>query len=244
MATTTTYGLNKPTVGGDENTWGGLTNDNWDDVDDLLDGTTPITPNLGAGWEVGGVAVTASAAELNLLDGKTAEDFFPSGGIIMWSGAIANIPSGWFICDGTNGTPDLTGRFVVHADADSGGTYDVGDTGGVDSVTLSEAQLPPHTHTGSTSSAGSHSHFVARNTAVGADYTPNLTGSGAVSWGNNTTGIFEGYNLRNTDAGPANVGPTNTDGEHTHTFTTAATGDGTAHENRPPYYALAYIMKA
>lgn len=72
MATTTTYGLNKPTVGGDENTWGQLTNDNWDDVDDLLDGTTPITPNLGAGWEVGGVAVTATAAELNILDGVTA----------------------------------------------------------------------------------------------------------------------------------------------------------------------------
>jgi hypothetical protein len=72
MATTTTYGLNKPTVGGDENTWGGLTNDNWDDVDDLLDGTTAITPNLGAGWEVGGVAVTATAAELNILDGVTA----------------------------------------------------------------------------------------------------------------------------------------------------------------------------
>jgi hypothetical protein len=72
MATTTTYGLNKPTVGGDENTWGGLTNDNWDDVDDLLDGTTPITPNLGAGWEVGGVAVTATAAEINILDGVTA----------------------------------------------------------------------------------------------------------------------------------------------------------------------------
>jgi hypothetical protein len=72
MATTTTYGLNKPTVGGDENTWGQLTNDNWDDVDDLLDGTTAITPNLGAGWEVDGVAVTATAAELNILDGVTA----------------------------------------------------------------------------------------------------------------------------------------------------------------------------
>ena len=43
MATTTTYGLNKATVGGNENTWGQLTNDNWDDVDDLLDGTTVVT---------------------------------------------------------------------------------------------------------------------------------------------------------------------------------------------------------
>ena len=73
MATTTTYGLNKPTVGGDENTWGGLTNDNWDDVDDLLDGTTAIKPDLDEGlWKVGGVAVTATAAELNILDGVTA----------------------------------------------------------------------------------------------------------------------------------------------------------------------------
>jgi len=59
----------------------------------------------------------------------------PSGGIIMWSGSIANIPSGFALCDGTNGTPDLTDRFVVGA----GGSKAVGDTGGTDtqSVNLS-----------------------------------------------------------------------------------------------------------
>ena len=70
--TTTTYSFQKPTVGGDEDAWGGYLNANWDSVDDLLDGTTAIAPNLTSGsWQVGGVAVTSTAAELNLLDGAT-----------------------------------------------------------------------------------------------------------------------------------------------------------------------------
>ena len=71
-------------------------------------------------------------------------DIIPSGVILMWSGAISAIPSGWTLCDGTAGTPNLTDRFVIHADSDSGGTNDVGDTGG--SRTISTAQLPAHTH--------------------------------------------------------------------------------------------------
>lgn len=71
--TTTTFALNKPTVGGDDNAWGSALNDNADKLDDLLDGTTAIKPNLSEGlWKVGGVAVTSTAAELNILDGVTA----------------------------------------------------------------------------------------------------------------------------------------------------------------------------
>lgn len=68
--TTTTFALNKPTVGGDDNAWGTDLNANADKIDDLLDGTTAIKPNLSEGlWKVGGVAVTSTAAELNVLDG-------------------------------------------------------------------------------------------------------------------------------------------------------------------------------
>jgi len=69
-----------------------------------------------------------------------------AGVIVMWSGAISAIPTGWVICDGTSGTPDLTDRFVLHADSDSGGTNDVGDTGGASTHTLITAEMPAHTH--------------------------------------------------------------------------------------------------
>ena len=71
--TTTTFALNKPTVGGDDNAWGTDLNANADKLDDLLDGTTAIKPNLDVGlWKVGGTAVTSTAAELNILDGANA----------------------------------------------------------------------------------------------------------------------------------------------------------------------------
>ncbi len=64
----------------------------------------------------------------------------------MWSGAISAIPTGWVICDGTNSTPNLTDRFVIHADADAAGTNNVGDTGGVSTHTLDITEIPAHTH--------------------------------------------------------------------------------------------------
>jgi hypothetical protein len=49
-----------------------------------------------------------------------------TGMIILWSGSIATIPSGWALCNGSNGTPDLRNNFIVGA----GTTYAVGTTGG------------------------------------------------------------------------------------------------------------------
>lgn len=66
----------------------------------------------------------------------------PSGCILIWSGAESAIPSGWALCDGENGTPDLRDRFVLGA----GTAHSVGDTGGSEEVTLTVAQMPKHTH--------------------------------------------------------------------------------------------------
>jgi len=196
-----TFTYTNPTVGGSEDTWGTTLNSNW----------TALGAFFGS----------LDSTELALLSGKTAQDFFPSGGIIMWSGSIASVPSGWVLCDGTNGTPDLRNRFVVGA----GNSYGVGDTGGADSVTLSTAQIPSHSHTfsGTTSVEGAHSHG-----SVPA--TTNDTDRGL---GNNSLFSIDTF------------GQTDVQGAHAHSFsgTTSTAGSGNAHENRPPYYALAYIMK-
>ena len=66
----------------------------------------------------------------------------PVGSIIMWNGAVNEIPTGWALCNGQNGTPDLRNRFVVGA----GSSYTVGATGGEATHTLTVAEMPSHTH--------------------------------------------------------------------------------------------------
>jgi hypothetical protein len=115
----------------------------------------------------------------------TTSTALPAGVIAMWSGSAASIPSGWTICDGNNSTPNLTGRFVIHADADSGGTYDVGDTGGSTTSgahTLTIAEMPSHNHSyksrGYTGAhTGSGTHDISDDTV---DYTG---GSGSTGGG-------------------------------------------------------------
>lgn len=206
----------------------------------------------------------------------------PSGIIAMWSGAINNIPSGWLLCNGSNGTPDLRDRFIVGA----GNSYNVGTTGGEAVHTLSVAELPNHNHTASTSislssvtaaSAGGHTHTVSKSGSVNSsglhiNAGPKLQGSGSSAlnassdanasnalmlWGNNHFGgafrnsyayeyvpvvgsIWDSIAVSVNDASV-----------HTHSLTGSASGSTTigyagsnwAHENRPPYYALCFIMK-
>ena len=163
----------------------------------------PVT-NTEAGYLSG--ATSNIQAQLDALDtgltntNTNLQSAVPTGMVMMWSGAANAIPSGYVLCDGGNGTPDLRDRFIVGA----GGTYSVANTGGADSVTLTTAQIPSHTHTYS-------DQYVlqsALNPGIDIDYNANT------------------YNPNGNRTG-----------------TSDATGGGGSHENRPPYYALCYVMK-
>ena len=132
--------------------------------------------------------------------GVTGSTGIPSGFIGLWSGAANAIPSGWYLCNGSNGTPDLRDRFVVGA----GSGYSVGNTGGANTVTLTINEMPAH------------------------DHDTDLDGYKVFATGPQPMG-FIGYG-----------GPGGYPGGYVNMQNT---GGGQAHENRPPYYALCYIMK-
>lgn len=161
-----------------------------------------------------------------------ANNGVPVGGVIMWSGNPGAVPAGWELCDGNNGTPNLSGRFIVGYGSNfdytpnNSADYDaIGDKGGEEKHTLTVSEMPGHSHTGTTSWTGAHSHRSKVREANGLNgYWGNDKSSNAGSWDDNN-----------------NI--TSTDGDHNHTFTSDNTGGGQSHENRPPYYVLAYIMR-
>lgn len=197
---------------------------------------TPSAPTASAGTNTTQIATTAFAT-------AAATAAFPSGGIIMWSGSIASIPSGWYLCNGSNGTPDLRDRFVVGA----GSSYTVDSTGG--STTTSAGG--DHNHGGTSGSttltAAQLQHYHGIGNYVGDDdwYLP-YTGR---NWSANSTQMalctgdsgagpyttISSGNCSSTDAimnsASGHDHSINSSGTHTHTIT-------------PPYYALAFIMKA
>ena len=175
--------------------------------------------------------VTAPTPPINSSNTQIATTAFvrsilPTGVILMWSGAISNIPSGWYLCDGTNGTPDLRDRFVVGA----GSTYAVAATGG-----SANAIVVAHTHTATTSSYN-HTHFAATSGSGSPGGGPYM--------GNYNPGNADNFkpSLSGSTSTP-DICTTSTD-THSHTLTTDSTGVSGTNANLPPYYALAYIMKS
>ena len=138
------------------------------------------------------------------------------GFIVMWSGSVANIPNGYLLCDGNNGTPDLTDRFIVGAGVFGSSAYSPDDIGGNDNVTLSLNQLPAHTH-GVTDPGHTHTYTRFSGTArVDNDEShQRLNGSTTATTNSNTTGI-----------------------------SIDSAGGGQAIDIRPKYYALCFIMKS
>ena len=154
---------------------------------------------------------------------KIINNILPIGSIIMFNGAASNIPEGWHICDGTEGTPNLIGSFIKAAATS-------GETGGKTQIQLTMDNIPNHTHsvltsTLTTSSSGAHTHT----------YTAPVKGSS-----NNASDkdIMETSSTQDTSSA----------GEHTHTVNVSqiqlsSVGSGTPLDWEPKYYSLIYIMK-
>ncbi len=131
------------------------------------------------------------------------------GSIIEWSGTIALIPTGYYLCDGTKGTPDLRDTFIRGAPGGS----DAGGTGGENTHVLITSELPQHTH-GLTDPGHTHTTTVAGGTG-GSHYTD--------------SGDFPVTTVTMTSV--------------TASPTIANTGSGTAHENKPAFFAVLYLRR-
>ena len=190
--------------------------------------------NMGLGYtnpskklEVRGDAQSSGEMKADKFVGKGT---IPIGGIIIWTGSISSIPTGWALCDGSNSTPDLRDRFIIGG----GGNYAKDSIGGAEAVALTTAQIPAHSHTGTTNSKGFHNHMLLRHEEENG-------GSNSVAYHSNIGGDDQ-YQLRGHSSS-ANVWNTSSNGDHTHSLELYHNGGGQAHENRPPYYALSYIIR-
>lgn len=149
----------------------------------------------------------------------------PKGSIIMFNGLSSEIPKGWHICDGTEGTPNLTGKFIKASNTS-------GETGGKSTIQILEENMPKHTHTFvgnqvTTSESGAHTHTIRGKYGK----SDNANDRNCLETGSETDLIT-----------------TSQSGAHTHTIDRSATqlsyqGGGKPIEFEPLYYSLIYIMK-
>ena len=136
----------------------------------------------------------------------------PKGGIMMWSGAVSEVPDGWALCDGDNDTPDLRDKFILVA----GNQYPVGAQGGEAAHILTPSEMPAH----------HHMNGVSDDKPLGGDQSIFVRGQSP-----QPSNTYAKGNVANTGGNALYEGITDT------------VGGGLAHNNLPPYYALAFIMK-
>jgi microcystin-dependent protein len=149
---------------------------------------------------------------------ENAENIKP-GAIFLWSKTESEFPDGFVYCDGNNGTPDLRSKFTKSTTNVSDSS---GQTGGQDDVTLTQSQLPSHSHdSGSTDPAGSHAHDLHLNGDAELDDDPDSQ---------HVDDSTPEYTIQNA-------------GSHSHSITATQVGSSSAIENRPSYTELHYIMK-
>ena len=229
------------------------------------DGTLEVVVKTGGNDQT--IAFPSTSGTLALT--SDLGNAFPSGGIIMWSGQEGDIPSGWVLCDGTNSTPDLRNRFVVGAG--TGSNYNVGNFGGSDDATLvshshgsgnygtnntgghshggGTNNTGGHSHGGSTNNTGDHNHRWGTDDAIGAQGgNNNPDANGGSDWRaftDNAGSHSHNINTNNDGSHSHNIN-TNNDGSHSHSVNGSSDTQGSSATgaNRPPYYALCYIMKS
>ena len=156
--------------------------------------------------------------------GSKLGDVLPIGTILPYAGNLANIPDGWTLCDGNNGTPNLKDRFIVGA----GGSYNLGVNGGENFHILTINEMARHNHQPGTLSLSGGFNTQAptvrtwgcfRNTNTGGSHHMGVNVDGGL-WNSGVEFYANGWQGEMSYAG-LNVG----------------------HENRPPFYAVYYIMK-
>jgi hypothetical protein len=156
---------------------------------------TPTAPTAISGTNTSQIATTEFVTTAITTGGV------PSGLIAIWSGSIATIPSGWVLCNGTSGTPDLRDRFVVGA----GSTYAVAATGG-----SANAIVVSHTHTATVTDPGhTHTYGQGERVQVGNDNGTAYdaeTGS-AFTTQSSTTGISVSNSTTGSSGTNANLPP-------------------------------------
>lgn len=217
--------------------------DEMEEVGDSREKINKNFENLEAGLCT--LANDVSGIGIKVDDPVTYLGTIPIGGIIVWSGSIDDIHSNWALCDGNSGTPDLRDRFIVGA----GSTYSVGDTGGQTTVVLLTSELPSHSHSATDSLAGSHNH-TANTVTDGVSEHSHAIVCSTEAYAENTIPELSHYAAIVTASYATSIGSehnhtlsVSTDPAHSHVISGTSTGGSGAHNNMPPYYALAYIMR-